>query len=146
MSNVYQKTEINDKEEIWIILWFLKVQCCSFEEDITKFSPIQCCCMVQSCRSRQKKEHFVSELQYQSHLHSNVCRKVVQTNFSFYAIKLYPRCKIHQRFQTMFNISYKVWLLTMIFQENCIIVCFDEKYQGAQKPNGVDFITEATQI
>ena len=102
MSNVYQKTEINDKEEIWIILWFLKVQCCLSGEDITKFSPIQC------CRSGQKEEHFVSELQYQSHLHSNLCRKGVQTNFSFYAIKLYPRCKIHQRFQTMFNISYKV--------------------------------------
>ena len=58
MSNVLQKTEINGKEEIWIILWFLKVQCCSFEEDITKFSPIQCCCMVQCCRSRQKKRAF----------------------------------------------------------------------------------------
>ena len=103
MSNVLQKTEINGKEEIWIILWFLKVQCCSFGEDITKYSPIsiQCCCMVRCCRSGQKKEHFVSELHYQSHLQSNV-------NFSFYAIKLYPRCKIHQRFQTMFNISYKV--------------------------------------
>ena len=36
MSNVYQKTEINSKEEIWIFLWFLKVQC----SDITKYSPI----------------------------------------------------------------------------------------------------------
>ena len=36
MYNVYQMTEIKDKEEIWIILWFLKVQC----SDITKYSPI----------------------------------------------------------------------------------------------------------
>ena len=60
MSNVLQKTEINGKEEIWIILWFLKVQCCSFGEDITKYSPIsiQCCCMVRCCRSGQKKRAF----------------------------------------------------------------------------------------
>ena len=36
MSIVYQKTEINSKEEIWIFLWFPKVQC----SDITKYSPI----------------------------------------------------------------------------------------------------------
>ena len=39
MYNVYQMTEIKDKEEIWIILWFLILQC-SLGQDITKYSPI----------------------------------------------------------------------------------------------------------
>ena len=94
MSNVYQKTEINDKEEIWIILWFLKVQCCSFEEDITKFSPIQCCCMVQCCRSRQKKS-----ISCQSFNISHIC-------IPMYAEKLYKQTSVFMPLNCILDVKY----------------------------------------
>ena len=104
MSNVYQKTEINDKEEIWIILWFLKVQCCSFEEDITKFSPIQC------CRSGQKEEHFVSELRFNI---SHIC-------IPMYAEKLYKQTSVFMPLNCILDVKYiKAFRQCLIFVIKC---------------------------